>query len=179
MKKMPSQEYLKECFDYNSETGLLYWKHRPLSHFKSEGIYKTWNSKYAGKAALNSVDSSGYLSGKLDRENFLAHRIIWKLYYDEQPNHILHEDGNIRDNRIEKLTSDTHNKNMLDLKIYKNNSSGISGVNWETKYFKWKVQINASGKRKYLGLFEDFFEACCVRKSAEIKLGYHSDHGKR
>lgn len=32
--------------------------------------------------------------------------------------------------------------------------------------------------RNYLGRFFDFFEACCVRKSAEIKLNYHKNHGE-
>ena len=27
--------------------------------------------------------------------------------------------------------------------------------------------------------FNDFFEACCARKSAEIKLDYHKNHGRK
>jgi len=43
---------------------------------------------------------------------------------------------------------------------------------------KYRVRIRTDNTEKYLGLFESFFEACCVRKSAENKYGFHENHGK-
>ena len=68
---------------------------------------------------------------------------------------------------------------MLDKKKQINNSSGITGVCWYERDNKWEVQIYFCGKKNYLGRFEDFFEACCVRKAAEVEYGFHPNHGKR
>jgi len=42
---------------------------------------------------------------------------------------------------------------------------------------KWGARIETLDKRLNLGCFEDFFEAICVRKSAEIRYNYHENHG--
>ena len=44
---------------------------------------------------------------------------------------------------------------------------------------RWRAKI-ATQKNRYthLGVFSDFFEAVCCRKSAENKHGYHKNHGK-
>jgi hypothetical protein len=62
--KLPSQEYLQECFEYNRETGELFWKTRPRHHFKNDGIWKMWNTSHAGKKISNIND--GYLTVGID-----------------------------------------------------------------------------------------------------------------
>ena len=44
-------------------------------------------------------------------------------------------------------------------------TSGIAGVSMVNG--RWQVSLRHNGKRVYYGYFADFFEACCVRKSAE------------
>lgn len=39
--------YLKECVNYNPETGLFTWLNRPLEHFKSLRACNAWNSRYS------------------------------------------------------------------------------------------------------------------------------------
>lgn len=39
----------------------------------------------------------------------------------------------------------------------------VKGVSWSDRYKSYDVRINGM----YLGRYKDFFEACCVRKSAE------------
>lgn len=51
----------------------------------------------------------------------------------------------------------------------KNNTSGCKGVTWNTKLSKWCAQLAYEYKNIYLGLYEDWFEAVCARKSAEVK----------
>ena len=51
-----TREHLKECLDYNPETGELVWKERPKSHFiegrySAEAMRRKHNNKYAGKEA--------------------------------------------------------------------------------------------------------------------------------
>lgn len=46
---------------------------------------------------------------------------------------------------------------------------GILGV-WPTKERTYRVDIGLANKAVYVGTFKDFFEACCARKSAELKF---------
>ena len=48
------------------------------------------------------------------------------------------------------------------------NRSGVVGVYKEKQTQRWKAFIRANGKQITLGRYDDFFEACCARKSAEI-----------
>jgi hypothetical protein len=47
--KLPELEYLQECFEIHK--GNLYWKDRPSTHFKSEGIGHVFNGRYSGTTA--------------------------------------------------------------------------------------------------------------------------------
>lgn len=53
-------------------------------------------------------------------------------------------------------------------RVVKNSKFGINGVTFHLKHGKYQATIGAGGKQFYLGLFDDFFEACCARKSAEL-----------
>lgn len=52
-------------------------------------------------------------------------------------------------------------------RIYKSNTSGIKGVNFLNTKQLWVVRCNNNnnGKRDYLYVGKDFFEACCRRLS--------------
>lgn len=49
------------------------------------------------------------------------------------------------------------------------NRSGIHGVWWYATRSVFKACIGVEDKTIHLGYTPDFFEACCLRKSAEIK----------
>lgn len=49
------------------------------------------------------------------------------------------------------------------------NSSGVTGVFWNKRLFKWSVKINFQKKYHFLGNFKDFDNAVKARKEAEIK----------
>jgi hypothetical protein len=52
---LPSLEYLQECFEYNRDTGELFWKVRPLHHFIDDRAWKSCNTRYAGKKNNNDT----------------------------------------------------------------------------------------------------------------------------
>lgn len=54
--------------------------------------------------------------------------------------------------------------------IRKNNTSGITGVEWVSSKNRWRATISFKGKRYYLGKFEKFEDAVKARKNAEEKL---------
>jgi len=57
------------------------------------------------------------------------------------------------------------------------NTSGVVGVSLSNRIgrdeTRWEVRICG----KFLGYFENFFEAVCKRKSAELQFGFHPNHG--
>lgn len=175
---LPTKEYLEECFTYDPETGLLYWKRRPRNHFKFERDFNGWNTKYSGKVALNMLTKAGYLKGTLDGIKVYTHRVIWKLCRGTEPEEVLHENGNKSDNRICKLSGATHAENMRDQKKPKNNSSGCTGVYWNRDRNKWHARIHVKGKNKNLGFYTNINDAVAVRKAAEVQYGYHPNHGR-
>jgi len=62
-------------------------------------------------------------------------------------------------------TLETQQANTRTCKIYKTNKTGISGVQWRALRNSWQVSFGT----RSLGSSKDFFEACCLRKSAEQK----------
>lgn len=54
--------------------------------------------------------------------------------------------------------------------IRKNNTSGVTGVEWVKSAQRWRATICFKGKRRYLGKFEKLEDAIKARKEAEAKL---------
>lgn len=178
MKELPSQGYLKECFEYNPETGDLTWRHRPQEHFNSYMTFRTWNGRWAGKPALNSIGNLGYKEGCVNSIRVHAHRIIYKIVAGVDPNIIDHENGNKSDNRFFNLKSGTVGENGMNKCLPENNTSGVIGVYWYPPLSKWSAKIKKNQIQKFLGYFEDFDDAVAARKAAEIELGFHKNHGR-
>ena len=59
-------------------------------------------------------------------------------------------------------------------RVRADNSVGLKGVSYTLRKNTWKYQVHISvhGVRKHLGYTLELFEAACLRKSAENRLGY-------
>ena len=55
-------------------------------------------------------------------------------------------------------------------KVFKNNTSGVPGVEWLPREQKWKATICFRRKRYFLGQYYSFEEAVKARKEAEVSL---------
>ncbi|MBD2798150.1 HNH endonuclease [Xenorhabdus sp. 18] len=176
--KEPTKEYLKDCFIYQNDDGVLLWKTRPDNHFVNSAYAKSWNTRYAGKIA--GCLSNGYKVASVNKRLFLIHRLIWVLHYGAIPSnqeidHINHMKG---DNRINNLRLVTHAENQKNLSLLKNNTSGISGVYNDKRNGHWIARINSQDRKaKHLGIFKNKNDAIAARKQAECEYGYHSNHG--
>ena len=51
--------------------------------------------------------------------------------------------------------------------LRRNNTSGVTGVEWVERDKRWRATICFKGKRTYLGVFRDFGDAVAARKKAE------------
>lgn len=172
---------ISKLLKYDAETGKLFWLPRPVEMFPGSphgspaAVAQMWNKRFAGKEALTATMANGYRSGNLLKKLYLAHRVIWILATGRWPeHHIDHINGNPADNRIENLRDVSRFGNMRNTRIHKRNTSGHSGIRWDTRREKWVVFIGS----KYIGGFQEKSDAITARKTAEKDHGYHENHGR-
>lgn len=158
-----------ELFNYDSETGNLIWKIRPSQNVRVGAI-------------VGSVHHTGYRIVRFSRKNYLAHRIVWdlnnpddKLQPGDEIDHIDHDKLN---NRLSSLRKVSAVENSRNKPLATRNTSGTSGVYWYSQYGKWRAQIVVKGRLVFLGYFADKEDAILARRAAEIKYGFHKNHGK-
>jgi hypothetical protein len=163
---LPPAEILREYLSYDAETGILRWRKRDQpSH-----------QHLVGKEALSGPTSRGYKRGGLFGRNVMAHRVIWKMVYGDDPLEIDHIDGDPTNNRLSNLRSVTRQDNVRNVRRKVGNKSGCTGVHYRRGY--WIASIRHDGRQIELGYFKDKQLAIASRKSAERQFGYHPNHGR-
>ena len=80
-----------------------------------------------------------------------------------------HLDKNVFNCRRENLTVTTRQEAMQNTPIRSNNTSGVTGVTYETSRRKWLAYIKVDGLSIYLGRFARFDDAVAARQRAEQK----------
>lgn len=156
-------EYLRECLDYDQDTGVFTWKHRPVSHFNSEQGWRVFNSGYAGKVA-GDLSDAGYICIGLKKRVHKAHRLAWLHVHGALPEGPIDHINRVRnDNRIENLRDTTPRVNAENASMRPDNKSGIRGVCWHKKSSRWMVQTGS----KYVGIFKNFEDAVMARWFSE------------
>jgi len=163
----PSQEFLREILDYDAETGFFTWKVRR-------------NKRIEVGARAGRREGNGYRYLGIDGKSYLEHRLVWVYVHGEQPKEqIDHINGIKDDNRISNLRAATALDNVTNRPITKRSKSGVMGVRWIKDIGKWEAAVFLNRKKNTLGYYLDFFEAVCARKSAERKMGFHANHGRK
>jgi len=152
-------------FTYDKDTGELRFKY-------ARGCRKA-NS-------LAGTFHDGYLRTKINKNNYMVHRLIWFMNYGfiDAKKHIAHINHNKLDNRLINLRLVEENINHKNKPMQKNNTSGYCGVVWHITRLKWIASITYKDKKIYLGAFVNKEDAIKARKDAEIKYGFHKNHGK-
>lgn len=169
---------------FENVNDVLYWKYRPLSHFKTKKSFSIWNAKYAGKEAGNEFVSSKsktkYKRVTINNEQFLCHRIIWIMHNGKIPSNmeIDHIDGNGLNNNINNLRLVSLSENRKNMPMQSNNSSGQVGVRFNKRQNKWVARIQIDKKEKFIGYFNSFDEAKNARKKAEKEYNFCQNHGR-
>ena len=181
---IPTPEELRKLLRYEPETGKLFWRERTPDMFTEgkqslEHKCSKWNSCYANKEALKQTKNDGYKRGLIWRQTYPAHRIAWAVFYGSWPSdQIDHINGVKDDNRISNLRDVTHAENNKNKSMQSNNTSGVNGVRWNKADRKWRAFITVEKKFKYLGGFQEIEDAIAARKAAEVKYGFHPNHGR-
>ena len=161
-----SQSRLKELFHYCPDTGDF------------TRLVSTNGRVKAGDIA-GCLNNYGYLRITIDWESYLNNRLAFLYMTGAFPRYNTDHINGIRDdNRWVNLRDVTQAENNRNMKKPNTNTSGITGVHWNKNNNNWRARIRAGGKHTDLGSYTDFFEACCARKSAELKYDYHPNHGR-
>lgn len=158
---MISRKEILESLDYSPETGRFVWR-------------KNTGRAVAGDQA-GCRKGDGYIVIRFKGKLYRAHRLAWFLVNGDWPEAVDHINHNKADNRIKNLRRASKKINGRNLGLQANNKSGICGVHFNNG---WIAQIKHNGQNNHLKYTQDFFEACCARKAAEARLGFHPNHGK-
>ncbi len=157
---------VNDLLRYDPESGDLFWRAN--------------RAKMKAGSVAGGIGGKGYWHVSINNKSYLAHRIIWLIYYGRWPEDQLdHINHNKLDNRIKNLRSVMGYENNRNTTIRKDNKSGVIGVFWHSTQKVWESNIGVDGQLKYLGIYDNIFDAVCARKSAEIKYGFHKNHGAK
>lgn len=169
--KVPPPGELRLLLEYDPITGELVWKARSRERFNDEISCKRWNARFAGKPALNSKNSNGYLRGTIGGATIAAHRVAYAIHFGNWPAGLIdHVNGIKTDNRIENLRLATQAQNLQNRGKNKNNTSGFKGVYWNKKSKAWLCYIGINGERKFLGTFAQATDAATAYAKAAASL---------
>jgi hypothetical protein len=104
-----SMDWLRECFSLDEETGDLYWRHRPASHFSTDANMLGFNRRFAGRRADEGMyPTVGYRRVRVSFNGrkiaISAHRIVYALAYGRWPSQVVdHIDRCRSNNRPDNL----------------------------------------------------------------------------
>lgn len=164
---MITQDELKKLFSYCPVTG----------NFTRIGNIR-------GRAKKGDIvghrNEAGYILIIIKRKKYMAHRLAWLFTYGYFPKHeIDHINHNRCDNSILNLREVKKKDNLKNKKLCKNNKTGQMGVYWRQNRNCWVANICVDGKNIYLGSSRFFDEIVKIRKEAEVKYGFHKNHGAK
>lgn len=156
---------LRTIFNYDPDSGVI------------TRLVATRKKKAGSSTDCVCKDGYSYISYK--NTSFRVHRLGWALHHGYWPEGVIdHIDRNTSNNAVSNLRHTDKSTNAKNAKLSTRSKTGIMGVGWHSQRGAWRVRINKGKKSVHLGLFGDFFEACCARKSAEISCGYSDIHGR-
>lgn len=156
---MVTQNRLKEIFTYD----------------KSNGIFL----RIKGTRKVGYVNTKGYIRISVDGKGYFAHHLAWLYVYGIFPETTIDHINNVRtDNSIDNLRLVSCAENSKNMKMNKNNKTGIVGVSWSSKARKWSAEITVNLSQIKLGLFTSIEDAINTRNKAEIKYNFHKNHGE-
>lgn len=166
-------DYIKSRLSYNKSTGEFTWS--------SKG---TLGSRViiGSVAGTVKIDRCGirYLRIYVGCKRYYAHRLAWMFVHGEFPERgmeIDHIDGDGLNNSIENLRCVDKINNSRNKRINGRNKSGVLGVYFCNTEGKWAASIGINRSHKHLGYFENMNDAVIARHKANIRYGFHENHG--
>lgn len=168
-KIMIDQKELKLQFSYNPESGVF----TRTSIRDCHGNIKPCNYEITG-----TNGHRGYKRVSINGERYLLHKLAVMYMTGEYPNEeVDHADGDTSNNSYLNLRNVGKSENRKNLKLYKTNTSGVTGVH--QKEGKYYAQIRVDGVTHFKGYFCSVEEAIQARNDMNSQFKFHENHGKR
>lgn len=160
--------FIDECFSCNPESGEVFWKERPQTHFPSTAGRNITNGKLA-KTKLSYISGDGRIKARVkflgQRYAVGAHNIVFALTHKRWPtNELDHIDNNPLNNRLVNLREATRSENICNRGKFK----GDMPKNIRVARNGFAVQIKKNAVQFHLGTFKTLEEAIKV-KDIEIQ----------
>ena len=125
-KELPSIEILNTLLHYDSETGKL--------------THKTNRGKAVVGEEAGSVKPDKRIYIEINKEKYLAHRIIWKMHTGDDP----------RDMTVDHMDRDPSNNKINNLRLAnrreQSENRNMKGIYQCKRTHKWRGQITVKGK---------------------------------
>lgn len=150
--ELPKQAELLKRFEYRD--GHIFWRAKNGDDRET----RRWNARYAGTEA-GHPSSKGYLQVKIDRRNYMVHRVIFVMIHGDVLNsetQVDHVKVVTSANRIEHLRAATHSQNAAYAKRRVDSTYG-KGIKF--KRGRYEAYINVRGKRIYIGSYREVEQA--------------------
>lgn len=191
---LPSKEQLDKLFYYDptSPSGLRWNQDVYTGKYKSV-LCISKGEKTGAWAKSSNTESNGSWNTTINKRKFKVHRIIYKLFNPEFDEGLTidHIDGNPMNNLISNLRAVPHKINMRNIKKRKDNSIGITGVEFycredRSDYFiaSW-VEDNGTKRQRSFSVSIHGCEGALIKaieartKGIELVGNYSIDHGLR
>lgn len=148
-------------YDLSGEYGIGYTHKGEEFYFDLEDYEKIKNYcwyKHGKYIESRSLDGSNTI--------IKMHRLVMNAKEGDEVDHIFHREY---DNRKSELRLVTNQENSFNSGLMKNNTSGVTGVNWDTEKQMWRARIWVNYQCIHLGYYNSFEDAIKIRKEAEIK----------
>lgn len=164
-----THEYLKQCIDYNPETGEFKWKITQSSNV------------YGNDAFSVKVYGNNYVSLKTEilRKKYTTNRLIvfWMTGFMPSPNRIVITiDNNALNLKWSNIKVGNHSEGNMKKKNY--GELAYKGVCFHKPTKKYLTKIKINGKSKHLGLFKTEAEAAeAYMKAAQKHYGELANDG--
>ena len=174
---------IAKFYRYEPDTGHIYWRSRVAGMTFGANVVTEKTAKFANTRCANQRaeyrHNAGYLMLRLFTVAFLAQRVAWALHHGVWPDGLMdHENGVRTDNRIENLRVVDATGNSMNTARNRVNRSMRVGVHYDTRYRYWIAYINHQRQRVHLGSFATREDAVAARVAAELRFGYHPNHGR-
>lgn len=149
-----------------------------ISYNPATGVF--WNHERNRRAGTNTKIGNGcYRILKVDGKKYKEHHLAFLFMLGRLPEKMVdHVDGNGCNNKWHNLRECGRSENNRNRAIQKNSSTMLCGVHIDRKSGMWRAEITKDKVRFKLGFFDNLFDAACTRKSKEIEMGFHKNHGR-
>lgn len=164
MRAPHTPTYLHEVFEL--QDGNLFFRMRPLKHFKTVGAWKGWNTKFSGKKA-GCVNNNGYVVVAINHKLFYAHQIVATMYGIVGAL-IDHKDRNRLNNAPDNLRGATSSQNAVNSKARTRVDKLPRGVH-RKKNGRYVAYLYKNCRTINLGTFDTLVEASQIRVNAARK----------